>query len=256
MTDLPTKQEVETHARATIGVMTEWVCKEFGFAAFEPMDLYITFQSNYFRSRAGRGLRDGLQHAVVHLHLHQFTVAQSLGHYEYAEYGDDLEIGGFQSTDWRLHLDALIAHEISHAVQQLLPHWKSRFDEQGKSSRYGELGQWGSGHGEFYQNIYRLFRREFINPRLEFYQLGQPRESFVLNPLASQATGERIVGSDNRVYEVLGRKPRARTQVYWIRDLCSHEILTLSPQELYQWWPSLHEAIGIDGYLVSTKMAA
>lgn len=236
--------------------MTQWACQEFGFANFEPLDLYITFQSNYYRSKGGRGLRDGQQHAVIAMHLYQFTVARSRGHFEYSSFGGDLEIGSFISDDWRLHLDALIAHETSHAIQHLLPYWPNRYQVSGKASRFGDLGTWEGGHGEFFQNIYRKIRREFINPRLEFYQLGCPGQDFEIYSNVSQIAGERIVGEDNNIYEIIGLRPRARVQVYWIQNVKTHDIFTLSAQELYDWWPSLIEGIHLDGFLPITKMAA
>lgn len=256
MTDLPTRQEVETHARETVERMTDWACKEFGFASFAPMDLYITFQNNYYRSKGGRGFRDGKQHAVISLHLYQFTTLKTRGHYEYAAYADDLEIGSFIHPDWKINLEALVAHEVSHAIQHLLPYWPSRYQVVGKSARYGDLGSWEANHGEFFQAIYRKLRKHFINPRLEYYQLGCPGLSFELELLPSDATGERIVGSNNRPYEVLGRRARARIQVYWIRDLRSNELATVSAQELYDWWPTILPSLHVDGYSVVTKMAA
>ncbi len=256
MTDLPTKQEVESHARQAVERMTEWACKEFGFTSFDPMDLYITFQNNYYRSKGGRGFRDGKQHAVISLHLHQFTALKSRGHYEYVAFGGDLEIGSFIHPDWRVNLEALIAHEVSHAIQHLLPYWPSRFQASGKSARYGDLGLWEANHGDFFQNIYRKMRKEFINHKLEYYQLGCPGLSFELDLLPSDAVGERIVGLNNRAYEVLGRRPRARVQVYWLRDLKTNDLATVSAQELYDWWPTILPSLQVDGYSVVTKMTA
>lgn len=256
MTELPTKQEVETYARESVQRMTDWACVEFGFKSFEPIDLYITFQNNYYRSKGGRGFRDGQQHAVISLHLFQFITLKSRGHYEYDSFGGDLEIGSFIHSDWKLNLDALVAHEVSHAIQHLLPYWPNRYQTSGKSARYGELGAWEGNHGEFFQAIYRKLRRQFINDHLEFYQLGCPGLSFELDLLPSDAAGERIIGLDNRAYEILGRRRRARVHVYWMRDLGSNELVMVSAQDLYDWWPTILPSLHVDGYSVATKMAA
>ena len=241
MTDLPTRQEVEDHARHTIRAMTSWACEEFGFHRFHPVDLNITFQSNWNRSWAGRGRRDGRQHGVLRLHLYQFTRCASLGHYEYADFADDLDIGGFTSDDWKLNLDGLIAHEFSHVIQYVLPYWHNKWGNPGKSGRYGVMGLWEGGHGLFFQTIYRKVRREFVNSRLDLHNLANPCSDFDVEILPSDLAGKRV---GNLV--IIGRRPRARIYRYWARDLEDGDLVRVSAGELMDLDSRISEHLRVD----------
>lgn len=74
---------------------------------------------------------------------------------EYHHYWKDPEIGSFTHDDLHQHQRALIAHELSHAVQ----YWNKYRDKDPKycSTAY-------QAHGLVFRDIYRVLRKEFINP--------------------------------------------------------------------------------------------
>jgi hypothetical protein len=71
--------------------------------------------------------------------------------YEYPSYDSDLVIGGFYAQDYTLKLQAIIAHEVAHAVQ---------FFE------YSKLNIRCKPHGPIFKKYYSLFRTTFINDKL------------------------------------------------------------------------------------------
>ena len=68
--------------------------------------------------------------------------------YEYPSYDSDKVIGGFYATDYLLKLQAIVAHEVAHAVQ---------FFE------YKKLNIRCKPHGYVFKKYYSLFRTKFIN---------------------------------------------------------------------------------------------
>lgn len=68
--------------------------------------------------------------------------------YEYPSYDNNSVIGGFYATDYLLKLQAIVAHEVAHAVQ---------FFE------YKKLNVRCKPHGSIFKKYYSLFRTTFIN---------------------------------------------------------------------------------------------
>jgi hypothetical protein len=71
--------------------------------------------------------------------------------YEYPSYDADKVIGGFYAKNYELKLKAIIAHEVSHAVQ---------FFE------YKKLNIRCKPHGDVFKKYYKLFRTTFVNNML------------------------------------------------------------------------------------------
>ena len=71
--------------------------------------------------------------------------------YEYKSYDLDKTIGGFYAKDPLLKLEALLLHEISHAVQFF---------------SYKKTGSRCKPHGPVFKNYYRILRTEFLNHKL------------------------------------------------------------------------------------------
>jgi hypothetical protein len=71
--------------------------------------------------------------------------------YEYPSYDSDKTIGGFYARDTTLKLEAVIAHEVAHAIQ---------FFE------YKKLSTRCKPHGPKFKQHYKLLRQLFINDRL------------------------------------------------------------------------------------------
>jgi hypothetical protein len=68
--------------------------------------------------------------------------------YEYPSYDNNSIIGGFYATDYLLKLQAIVAHEVAHAVQ---------FFE------YKKLNTRCKPHGSIFKKYYSVFRTQFIN---------------------------------------------------------------------------------------------
>jgi hypothetical protein len=71
--------------------------------------------------------------------------------YEYPSYDNNPVIGGFYAKDYLLKLQAVVAHEVAHAVQ---------FFE------YSKLKVRCKPHGPIFKKYYSLFRTTFINSKL------------------------------------------------------------------------------------------
>jgi len=71
--------------------------------------------------------------------------------YEYPSYDSNSIIGGFYAKDYLIKLEAIIAHEVAHAVQ---------FFE------YKKLNTRCKPHGPIFKKYYTLLRKEFINHKL------------------------------------------------------------------------------------------
>lgn len=244
---LPSRQEIEAHVHSTMDEMKSWACKEFGFPTLDPMDIKVSFHRTAQRCSAGVGERDGCIRPVIWLNVYRFTVLRSLGHEEYDQYKHDLEIGGFQSTDWKLNLDGLLAHEFSHAIQYILPLWPNKWKATSKAHRFGELGRWASEHSSFFQEIYRKVRREFVNHRLDLDQLVPPINTFELEILPSRLSGRRFRYANGHEFEILGLRPRARSNFYLAKDLSELENYRFTAFDLLECDPSMEELIVADG---------
>ena len=71
--------------------------------------------------------------------------------YEYPSYDDDKIIGGFYARDTALKLEAVVAHEIAHAIQYF---------------EYAKFNTRCKPHGPKFKQHYKLLRETFINNRL------------------------------------------------------------------------------------------
>jgi hypothetical protein len=71
--------------------------------------------------------------------------------YEYKSYDSDKVIGGFYSKDPILKLEALLLHEIAHAIQFF---------------SYKKTGTRCKPHGPVFKNYYSILRNEFLNHKI------------------------------------------------------------------------------------------
>lgn len=72
---------------------------------------------------------------------------------EYRRYTNDAEIGSYSTNDWRVYLNGVIAHQIANISQEFItePHIIAKLQGPGK------------GHGQYWRNIYKVLRKEFVN---------------------------------------------------------------------------------------------
>ena len=141
---------------------------------------------------------------------------------EYATYNAWPEIGGFETTDWRLVVDALVAHEVAHLAQYALkmagvnhPLFVMREDARGLF--FNGIGRYEGGHGYFFRQIYKRFRKQFVNDRVPASAYTAPRGEFTEGTAFEESmeakTGKHpLVGIKlnikGSVYEIAGRNPR------------------------------------------------
>ena len=129
----------------------------------------LSFAKNRKHSEAGRNV---LQKPFMILSLHQFHEPVD-GFLEYSRYANNKIIGSIVSNDWQICASTLIAHELSHAVQFTLPVSGTTLrDKTSSEVLFYELGEYGVGHGLFFQRIYRSIRRDLINNQLNQDQIG------------------------------------------------------------------------------------
>lgn len=129
----------------------------------------LSFSTRNKASQAGRNV---LQKPFMILELGEY-LDEITGFTEYRDYADDVYIGAFKSTDWRACVRALISHELAHCVQFTLPVSESalRDNTQAEAAFHG-LGVYSNGHSEFFQKIYRVLRREFVNHYVDLNCMG------------------------------------------------------------------------------------
>lgn len=95
----------------------------------------------------GPGINIAMASAALIMHNPKYVYR----FYEYPSYDSNSIIGGFYAKDYLLKLQAIIAHEVAHAVQ---------FFE------YKKLNVSCKPHGPIFKKYYSMFRNEFINKNI------------------------------------------------------------------------------------------
>lgn len=95
--------------------------------------------------------------------------------HEYGIYRNDSVIGQIATTDWRIHIQLTVAHELAHAIQNSLPTTTTPLHKGGQF--YEGLGVFKDGHGAFFQEIYARLRKELVNPLVSADSIGKPGAS-------------------------------------------------------------------------------
>ncbi len=157
MTMPATQAYVHNYALVVSRVMTEFARKRFNLGEDWVPVVRPDFNPKRKRSWGGRRNVGGMGKRMVpfmSLVLSRYTGENAHTTFsEYKRFEKDPVIGTYEGTSWEMALAALIAHEISHAVQYTVK------DED----IIKELGGYGRGHGEFWRNIYAIFRKRFVN---------------------------------------------------------------------------------------------
>ena len=78
------------------------------------------------------------------------------GFTEYKAFADDPVIGSYRCNDWELLIFGIVAHEVSHHIQDYCGKWTRHLKHSYKKP-----------HGHAFQNIYRTLRRTLVNPLVE-----------------------------------------------------------------------------------------
>ena len=236
---IPTGLEFKTAAIETVDAITRWAQDVFFLKNF-PVKLSITDRKLRYYGQASvvRDKKECFKHFGIKLSSHDFTRYPMVAVTEYASFNASKTIGGFQTNDWRLGVDALVAHEMAHAIQfalrisafdykacgeehPLISHWR------GAKPIFKGLGECEVDHGGFFQAIYSKVREQFINHRVPRSAFTAPRSSFIIpddfeERLAkmpqSPLTGIRFE-NNGRPLTVVGYNPnRNKLFDYQVRD--------------------------------------
>jgi hypothetical protein len=93
---------------------------------------------------------------------------------EFKSFNRNSQIGGFDTTDWKLWVDTLVVHEFAHVLQYA---FNNRPNNRKKDSyRYNRtltkkhsfiegFGYFEPNHGDFFKRIYLMLRKRWINDR-------------------------------------------------------------------------------------------
>lgn len=219
---LPKGQEVAARTKLTMVEMIRWARQEFNLPNFS-----VGYQ---LTSKSDRSwCKSGFTESRLQIGVESLMKKEVIAFPEYRSFNNYMEVGGFKTTDWRLYLDAILAHEVSHAVQYELIRKAIKDGAQVRRrlkdvSYYVEgLGYTEGGHGSFFLAIYKRFRNRFINPSLTRADYTAPRTAFELaetitngdHPLAGVAF--KING---KTFTVLGKDEATRRQ-YAYKGKCN-----------------------------------
>lgn len=156
-TGLPaTEAYVNNYAIQVSRIFTEFARERFNLPADWTPVVRLDFNPRRKRSWGGRRRVGGRGNPVVpfmSLVLGRYLGGVETTFTEYKRFENDPVIGTFRGERWENALACLIAHELAHAVQYTIT----------DSKIIEELGGRKRGHGAFWQNIYAIFRKRFIN---------------------------------------------------------------------------------------------
>ena len=219
---LPTMDQFKAQVDKTVAEQVEWLKAEFCFGNM-PLTVKIADVPTGPHGQA-RVCRKGKAFAgfQVKFQSYHYLRDELVAYTEYPTYNAWPEIGGFQTTDWILAVDTLIAHELAHVVQFALREAGSKHPlyvarpEYPTRLFFDGLGQQESGHGYFFRQIYKRFRQRFINHRVPASAYTDPRKDFIegnaFEERLAAKTGEHPLTGikfnlKGKTYEIAGRNP-------------------------------------------------
>lgn len=154
----PTQNELTLHARKSIEEMRLWAAEHFGFTSL-PLNLQIKFNPDQQRIAVG-GWSPKIRSGIIRFNLGKLLSNNIAGMCEYASYARNPIIGGFETKDWRLWVDTVLAHELAHVIQYGM--WRMPMVKS--TSEYVRNDK---GHGHTFRTVYAILRQQFINHRVE-----------------------------------------------------------------------------------------
>ncbi len=115
-----------------------------------------------FNFKAGQSRSFARGTELVSLSLSPFVDDQPLGKFFYWEYKSiraNKPIGEFETTNWKLPIYALVCHEVAHSFQMAI-------ERQGKQVVPEYAASMAKPHGKGWQELYKIFRDQFVNREL------------------------------------------------------------------------------------------
>lgn len=112
------------------------------------------FDPKNTRARSRGGMYSKGPGINIALHLTYFTYkGRPRRVYEYSSFDNDSVIGGFYTTKQFHPLEAVICHEVAHAMQKWEVHLKNIKKDK--------------PHSDIFKKYYRILRNDIFNPTLE-----------------------------------------------------------------------------------------
>jgi hypothetical protein len=221
---VPTRTQIEQHARQTTARMTKFAKERFSIPA---LNFDLRFNANEGGTSRAVYTKGRYFVSLCHGSLLKYPV---IGMREYARFNDSRTHGSIRTSDWQLYVDTVLAHEIAHIVQFWLKREPNtlidlRSVEPGSNPFFGEFGFYEGAHGHFFQALYKVMREEFINPRVEMRDRGQRIDQEFDKP-ASEKIDHSIPSSkdcpltgcqftiNGRGFEVIGYNDNDRKKLY------------------------------------------
>lgn len=217
---LPKGLDIVARTKLAIDEMTKWAREEFDLPKFK-VDVR-------FKGSTDRTWARNVETPLIQLGVQSLMKHPVVGFMEYRSFNNYLRVGGFKTDDWRLWLDAVIAHEMSHCVHYAL---KKKF---GLGRRdYSMVDGWGrfdgQPHGTTFLNIYQRIRDRFVNDRVPREAYTAPRQNFAFPSHGPTLEGQRIgshpltgvqIRINGRLFEVLGKGEESARKQYSYKAKC------------------------------------
>lgn len=155
MYDTVPKDHIQNYVFGVSKIMVDFSQKTFNLSKDFTLMIRCDFGENRFQARGGNKYFPKMKEyfPFISLSLFRFTNPRCTRFVEYESFAKDPTIGTFCGNSWEKALNALLAHEIAHAIQYSI-----------KDNEIIEmLGGYSIGHGVFWKNIYTLLRVNFVN---------------------------------------------------------------------------------------------
>jgi hypothetical protein len=199
---LPSAQEFDDHCRATLAQLVPWARRTFHLPN---LVVHLNILNDSKASWLGEAHKQRKSKDFeIRIQSHDFLNHKHLGVTEYGNFSRNPLISGFETTDWQLGADTLLAHELSHVVL---------FGLRDQQALVDHRVSW-KPHGRKFQEIYGRFRTQWINDRIEPGALRNPPGNFHYDAeyQESQILPHPLTGVEfqfrNETMVVLGRNPK------------------------------------------------
>jgi hypothetical protein len=211
---LPTQQQIQTQAHSTLSEMLVWARTEFKLPKLSTDLQFADTKTAPF----GQASETRKRTFRIKVSTYDLTRHELIGFKEYASFNHHPVIGGFQTNDWKLFVDVVVAHELAHIVQFHINRFGFQHPDADHNARHltiKGLGEVETNHGSFFRAVYRKFREKFINHRIEPGKFGAVRKNFIVPDDFEdrmKAKGDISIKGlkvhiGNRLYTIAGRNP-------------------------------------------------
>jgi hypothetical protein len=171
---LSNQQVLKTYARMQATAMIVWARDCFGFQKSWQPKIAVSFDKRRKFSYGGlyfsnKGTSPGINLAFSE----EIFGGAIISCLEYEHYDTDPEIGSLYFLNWRQYVDAVLCHELAHAVQHSVILRLKVNVNRGVLRDF--KGDWqDDDHGDLFQFCLRQFRREWMNDFIYFTFLNPP----------------------------------------------------------------------------------